>query len=341
MLMNDGPKLGIRLHGGLDPAHCVTLATAAEASGFASVWFAENPMERGVMPAAAACAVATRRVELGIGVWNPYTRHPAQIAMEIGALDELAEGRATLGIGAGLAPPIYRLGIDNARPLGALSDTFHIVRGLLRGESVTYKGSVFAVYGAKLGYKPRRTDMPLLMAARGEKALALCGRIANGLMVSNMCPPGFAAHAAKAMRASAERAGRSPLRRIVHYAPCVATSDRRDAIAAIKPVLAGMLETFWALGQKVPAAKASLVAYSGIPEPDFAAAIERLQSGGAPEAVIDQRFIEAFAIAGTADDCLRRIAAYGDAGVSDLVLTFVGPDPLADIAALGRALASG
>ena len=173
------PRLGIRLHGGLDPARCVELAVAAEAGGFASVWFAENPFERGVMAAAAACAVATQRVEIGIGVWNPFLRHPVQIAMEIGALDELAQGRASLGIGSGIVAPIRRAGIDNSRPLGALRDTFHIVRGLLRGESVTYKGRVFAVEEAKLSYRPRRPDLPLLMAARGPRALALGSRIAH------------------------------------------------------------------------------------------------------------------------------------------------------------------
>jgi 5,10-methylenetetrahydromethanopterin reductase len=349
MRMSDTPRLGIRLHGGLDPQRCVELAASAEASGFASVWFAENPMERGVLPAVAACAVATRRIELGIGVWNPYMRHPAQIAMEIGALDELAQGRVALGIGSGLAAPIKRLGIDNARPLGALRDTFHIVRGMLRGESVTYKGSVFRVDAAKLSYRPRRPDMALLMAARGERALALCGEIADGLMISNMCPPGFAKYATAAVRAGAEKAARAMLARpmptrpvptrIVHYAPCVVAANRRDAVAAIKPVLARLLKTFWVLAQKVPAAKTSLVGHSGIPEQDFAATIERLQAGSSPEAAIDQRFVEAFSVAGTAEECLGRIAAYGDAGVSDLVLTFIGPDPVADIATLGRALA--
>jgi len=337
--MNKTPRLGIRLHGGLDPRQCVALAAAAEANGFASVWFAENPLERGVMPAVAACAVATYRIELGIGVWNPFLRHPAQIAMEIAALDELGDGRVALGIGSGLAAPIQRLGIDNRRPLGALSDTFHIVRGLLRGESVTYKGSVFAVDSARLSYKPRRPEMTLLMAARGPRALALCGRIADGLMISNMCPPGFAGYAAGAVRAGAEKSGRALPTRVVHYVPCVVTADRRDTSAAIKPVLAGMLKTFWALAQKVPAAKDSLVVHSGIPEQDFAAAIERLQTGGAPEAAIDDRFVEAFSIAGTVQDCASRIAAYGSAGVTDLVLTFVGPDPLANMATLGRAFA--
>src|SRR6266851_4143649 len=78
--MGDTPRLGIRLHGGLAPQRCVELAVAAEAQGFASAWFAENPLERGALPALAACAAATRRIELGIGVWNPFLRHCARPA---------------------------------------------------------------------------------------------------------------------------------------------------------------------------------------------------------------------------------------------------------------------
>ncbi|HTG22787.1 MAG TPA: LLM class flavin-dependent oxidoreductase, partial [Reyranella sp.] len=149
---SERPRLGIRLHGGLAPQRCVELAVAAEAHGFASAWFAENPLERGALPALAACATATRRIELGIGVWNPFLRHPAQIAMDASALDELAGGRLTLGIGAGLAAPIKRLGVDNRKTLAALEDTFAIVRGLLAGETVTYKGGVFTVEDVKLSY---------------------------------------------------------------------------------------------------------------------------------------------------------------------------------------------
>jgi 5,10-methylenetetrahydromethanopterin reductase len=314
--MGDTPRLGIRLHGGLASQRCVELAVAAEAQGFASAWFAENPLERGALPALAAAAAATCRIELGIGVWNPFLRHPAQIAMDAGALDELAGGRLTLGIGAGLATPIKRLGVDNKRSLAALRDSFAIVRGLMAGETVTYKGRVFTVEDVKLSYKPSRPALPILMAARGPKALALAAEVADGLMVSNMCPPGFATWAAAIARPA----------RLVQYAPCVVAADRPTAIAAIRPVLAGMLKTFWALGQKVPAAKASLVDHSGIPDTDFAAAL------AAPATALDERFIDAFAVAGTIDDCRARIAAYGAAGVTDLVLTFVGRDPVRDMA---------
>jgi 5,10-methylenetetrahydromethanopterin reductase len=299
------PRLGVRLHGGLAPAQCVEVAQAAEATGLASVWFAENPLERGALPAIAACAVATRRVELGIGVWNPYLRHPAQIAMDIGALDELAHGRVALGIGSGLAMPIQRLGIDNSRPLRALEGCFATVRALLGGETVG---------GIKLSWRAR-ADLPLLMAARGERALRLCGRIADGLIVSNMCPPGFARHAAIAAGA----------KRVVQYVPCSVGPDRARAVAAMEPVLAGLLRTFWSLAQRVPAAHTSLVAHSGIPEADFAM--------DQPDA----RFLEAFTVTGDAEDCRRRLAAYRDAGVTDLVLTFVGAEPARDMAYLLRA----
>jgi 5,10-methylenetetrahydromethanopterin reductase len=310
------PRLGIRLHGGLAPQRCVELATSAEANGFASVWFAENPLERGALPALAACAAATKRIELGIGVWNPFLRHPAQIAMDASALDELSNGRLTLGLGSGLAGPIRRLGIDNGKPLAALKDTFAIVRGLLAGETVTYRGKAFAIENAKLSYKPSRPALPILMAARGPQALKLCGSLADGLMISNMCPPGFATWAAAIARPA----------RLVQYVPCIVAADRAMAVAAIKPVLHGMLKTFWTLAQTVPAARVSLVEHSGIAEADFAAAV------ASPAPALDERFVDAFAIAGTADDCRRRIAAYRQAGVTDLVLTFAGPDPVADMA---------
>ena len=73
--MNSFPRLSLRLHGGLTPQECVAQAQAAEAAGFAGVWFAENPFARGILPAAAACAVATRRLTIGIGGFNRCIPH--------------------------------------------------------------------------------------------------------------------------------------------------------------------------------------------------------------------------------------------------------------------------
>src|SRR5215813_796778 len=207
----DLPKLSVRLHGGIDPRRSLDLARLADANGFDSVWFAENPFNRGVLPAASACAAATSRVRIGIGVFNPYNRHPTLIAMEIGALDELAQGRARLAIGSGIAASTERMGLSADRPLAAVRDAITIVRAMLKGEEVDYAGDVFSARKVKLDFPALRPNMPLLMAARGEQALALCGRIADGLIISNMCPAEFTQAAVLALRDAARQAQRHPM----------------------------------------------------------------------------------------------------------------------------------
>jgi 5,10-methylenetetrahydromethanopterin reductase len=327
--VTDLPKLSVRLSGGIDPRRSIALAKAAEAHGFDTVWFAENAFNRGVLPAAAACAAATDQISIGIGVFNPYNRHPTLIAMEIGAFDELTQGRARLGIGSGIASATERMGLSPERPLAAVRDAITIVRAMLKGEEVTYAGRAFSVQKAKLEYKAPRPDLPLLMAARGEQALALCGKIADGLMISNMCPPDFTRQAVDAVRAAAREAGRPALaqvvEQVVQYVPCAARPDRAEAHRLAKETIAEMLPGFWSLGQRVPAAKAALLRAGELSQDDFAAAVERLRQGEKPHDALDERFIDAFAIAGTAEDCLAQARRYREAGATELALTFVGP----------------
>src|SRR5882724_1548884 len=147
--MLDLPKLSVRLHGGIDPRRCVELAKVADAHGFEAVWLAENPFNRGVLPAASACAATTGRIGIGIGVFNPYNRHPTLIAMEIGALDELAQSRARLGLGSGIASATERMGLSSERPLAAVRDAITIVRAMLKGDEVDHAGRVFSAHKAK------------------------------------------------------------------------------------------------------------------------------------------------------------------------------------------------
>jgi 5,10-methylenetetrahydromethanopterin reductase len=136
------PRFSLRLHQGLTPQACRALAASAEAHGFHTLWFAENPFGRAILPAVAACAADTSRVRLGLGILNPYQHHPTLIAQEAAVLDELSGGRVRLGIGSGIAQRIARLG-TRYRPLAALADAVQIVRGLLRHETVTYRGRGF------------------------------------------------------------------------------------------------------------------------------------------------------------------------------------------------------
>jgi len=324
------PELGIRLSGALDPRRCVELAEAAENAGFASIWFAENPFQRGVMAMAGACAAATRRARIGVGVVNPFGRHPTLIAMEFAALDELSEGRAVLGIGSGIAAAVGRMGFANDRPVTAVRETIAIVRAMLSGETVTWRGRVFNVDGARLGFSPRRLDLPIYMAAAGERGLEACGTLADGLIVSNLTPLRTTERLVSTVRDAAARAGRT-MPRVVQYVPCVVRADGETAGAAVKTLIGEMLTSFWPAANELPPAKAAIVAESGIPRREFVAALDRLRRGEDAAAVLDKRFVAAFAIAGTTDQCLRQAARYRRVGVDELALTFAGGQPAEDI----------
>src|SRR5215831_8696093 len=169
-MRSDLPRFSLRLHQGLTPQACRALAASAEAHGFHTLWFAENPFGRAILPTVAACAADTSRVRIGLGILNPYQHHPTLIAQEAAVLDELSAGRVRLGIGSGIGQRIVRLG-TRYRPLAALNDTVQIVRGLLRHETVGHRGHAFSADRVALEFAAPRPDIHL--AAMADRSLAL------------------------------------------------------------------------------------------------------------------------------------------------------------------------
>jgi 5,10-methylenetetrahydromethanopterin reductase len=178
--------------------------------------------------------------------------------------------------------------------------------------------------------------MPIFMAARGDKALALAGEIADGLMISNACPPAFTAEAVAAMRAARPRAAHPAA--VIQYVACASRADRAEARKLAAREVAHMVASFWSLAQRVPATKAALLKADELTEQDFEAATARLRQGDAAETVIDDRFLRAFALFGKPEECLEQAQAYGAAGATELGLTILGDQPKADIAALGASM---
>ncbi|MBV8776600.1 MAG: LLM class flavin-dependent oxidoreductase [Alphaproteobacteria bacterium] len=311
------------------------MAVAAEAAGLSSVWFAENPFHRGVLATAGACATSTARVRIGVGVVNPFSRHPALIAMEFAALAELAPGRIVLGLGSGVGASVKRMGFPHDRPLTALREAVGIVRAMLHGDSVTHRDGVFSVKRAQLAFQAK--PVPIYMAGGGQRAVRACGNIGDGLVVSNLTPVRSTARLAETLRLAAGRYNRQ-VPEVVQYVPCVVRPDGAAARAAVKHVIGEMLTSFWPTEGPWPAFREALVEDSGIPRSHFAAVLAWLRRGEDPDHLLDDQFVGAFAIAGTAEECLKQAAAYGAAGAAELALTFAGMQPAEDIAYLGKAL---
>ncbi len=337
--MTDLPSFAIRLHGGMDSRICAAAAQHAERHGFSTVWFAENPFQRGVLPAASACAVATESIEIGIGVFNPFNRHPTLMAMEIGALDELSNGRAILGIGAGVPRTIEKFA-KFEKIASALRDTIAIAGPLLAGEEVVHAGAVFSADHVKLSYELPRQRVPVFFAAMGERMLRLCGEAGDGLLISNMCPPSFTGRAIAIMADSAVTVGRSAPSEIVKYVPCVVATNGADARNAVKPAIGAMLAAYWKAYQPTPAALSAIGDDNGIDPSVFAVSLQRLGAGEPAEEVLDDSFVSAYAVAGTVEDCLEQCRDLAATGVTQMTLTFHGEAPEASMARFGDAARS-
>src|SRR5437773_10509376 len=121
-----------------EPARLAVLAEVAEAAGYDDFWIADERFFREVYACLTLCALRTRRMRLGPCVTDPYSRHPALTAMAIATLDEIAGGRASLGLGAGVSG-FRELGIDASRSAAAIREGVELIRRLLAGDTVTAK----------------------------------------------------------------------------------------------------------------------------------------------------------------------------------------------------------
>src|SRR5512141_365366 len=94
-------KFSVRLNNDLSIDEYIQLAQVAEASGFDQFWVSNDLFLRSAPVILAAVAGATHRIEIGSCILNPYTIHPAEIAMFAATMDELSDNRFNLGLAAG------------------------------------------------------------------------------------------------------------------------------------------------------------------------------------------------------------------------------------------------
>jgi hypothetical protein len=162
--------------------------------------------------------------------------------------------------------------------------------------------------------------------------------LGDGLIVSNMCTVAFAAGAVEKLEATARAASRATPLEVVQYVACFPGADRNETQRLARAAVGEMLPGYWRLGQRQPAAKHALIEGSGIGEAYFASAVAQLAAGKRADTVLDERFVSAFTLTGNAEDCRRQAADYAEAGVTELALTFAGPDAAADMQFLADAL---
>ena len=222
--------LGVRLGNEteLSPADIQGLAAAAENLGYQEVWMTEGT-GRDSLTQLASIVTATNRIVAGTGILPIFSRTPLITAMSAAGLASVSGGRFILGLGVGNGPAtITGHGVRFNRPMDRLRDTITIVRRLLEGGKVTYRGKVFEVSEASLGDAAPREKVPIYIAALGPGMLRLAGEMADGVLLS-WTASSYLKHAIQQVRDGAVSAGRDPGEVEISGYVRVAVTDDLDA----------------------------------------------------------------------------------------------------------------
>lgn len=187
--MEASPSLGLLLFSDYSLTELVRLARLSEEHGYRNFWYTDVRFARECYVGLSAVAMATKTIQIGTGVTDPYSRHPAITAAAIATLDELSNGRAILGIGIGGAG-FKELSIEKTLPVAAMREAVEMIRALLRGDRVTSQGKVLSINGGKLSFTPTRADIPIYFATHGAQMTRLAGQIADGILIANVLKPG-------------------------------------------------------------------------------------------------------------------------------------------------------
>ncbi|MBI3326533.1 MAG: LLM class flavin-dependent oxidoreductase [Nitrospinae bacterium] len=158
----------------------IEVVQQAEALGYESVWVGES-WGRDGFTWLTQLACHTQKIKLATGITPVYSRTPAIIAQTVASLDEISEGRVILGLGTS-GPIVIESwhGVPFGRPLRRTREYIEIVRLILSGERVNYKGQIFQLKGFRLPFTPVRTKVPIYVASLGPQNLRLTGELAEG-----------------------------------------------------------------------------------------------------------------------------------------------------------------
>lgn len=255
-----------------------------------------------------ALGARTTRVRMGTSVLTPTFRyHPGIVAHAMATLACLYPKRIILGIGTGESMNEAPLGIAWPQPperFARLKESIELMRKLWSEDFVTFDGQFYKTRDATIYDRPA-DGVPIYIAASGESAARLAGRVADGLI----CTSGKGEELYRdlllpAMAEGAKKAGRD--------------ADRIDRLIEIKisydhdTARAAEDTRHWAALALPSEAKL------GVEDPRE---MERLAAALPLEKVVTR-----WIVTGDADEAVSRIGWYVKLGFNHLVFHAPGPD---------------
>ena len=172
-------RFSLRFNNDLPARDYPVLARAAEAAGFDQFWVSDDLFLRSAPVLLTAVALATERIQIGTCIVNPYTLHPAEMAMMAATLDEVSGGRFLLGLAAGAAEFLKWVGIEQDKPRTTITETIRVLKRLFAGEAAPLDGAVLRWTDEAYLRFPAR-PIPIYLGALSPAMLETIGAEADG-----------------------------------------------------------------------------------------------------------------------------------------------------------------
>ncbi|MFV2196109.1 LLM class F420-dependent oxidoreductase [Nocardiopsis sp. LOL_012] len=325
-----------------DPKAAVDQVVELEKAGLDTVWVAEvygfdSPTLMGYI------AARTETVEIGSAILPLYSRTPALMAMTAAGLDDLSGGRAILGMGAS-GPQVIEgwHGVPYTKPLTRTRETIEICRKIWRREErLTHDGKAFQLplppdRGTGLGKPlklinhPHRADIPIYVAALGEKNVAMTAQIADGWLPHLFVPE--KADLVWGDSLAAGKAERDPALGELEIAAggllAIGEGEQtKRLLDFVRPMIALYVGGMGAKGKNFYNSVARRYGYE-----EAAEKIQDLYLDGRKEeaaAAVPEEFVELTNMVGPESYVRERVEAFRAAGVTRLNVTPLGGDPVA------------
>jgi probable F420-dependent oxidoreductase len=152
----------------------------------------------------------TSTLGIATGATNHNTRHPIVTASFATTMDKLTDGRFALGFGRGIAPLFKAFGLPTITT-AQLEDIAVLLRKLWQDEMVFgHDGPAGNFPFLRVDWAGEGRTIPLMLTAFGPNALALGGRVYDGVILHTFFTDETLARCVKTVRDGAEQAGRDP-----------------------------------------------------------------------------------------------------------------------------------